>query len=354
MLIQYIYPENHPFENLNQYLIHFVNSLSNTHARSRFDLRRYFHEDFVEILEDSPTLREKFEVFFKTFRRLENDVKEEFITRLNHTQNCQNVFSDTTQDVSGWKTESLNQLMGDDSFKQLADYLYTCIKYDRWQIKDHYRQIYTGLEHKVCPFCGVHPMHKTFKEDYDHLAPKSLYPLLSVNPRNLAPMCMDCNRNNKGSKDVLYTEEGDRRMFVHPYSSHVTVILEFEGSVIPQTDIQNEEGSWMVTFNPENENTNNWNEVFNIRTRYLHDFIIPNYEQWLDDFVADCLDDGIDLSDENNIRVQLSSAARKFNRKWYEQANIIKGPLFDFLANCENEVFFNSIISTYNRLNRAA
>lgn len=354
MLFQYIYPANHNFGLLNQYLIEFINSISHTNASSRFIPSRYFHPDFLDIINSSEKLREKFQVFFTSFKVLDGVVKNDFIDRLNQSQNCQGVFSDTTQDISGWKADSLNQLIGNDSFKQLADYLFTCVKYDRWKIKDHYRQIYEAMEHKICPFCGVHPMHNTFKEDYDHLAPKSLYPLLSVNPENLAPMCMDCNRNNKGPKDVLYTVGGVRRMFVHPYSRHIQVVLNFEGSVIPQTDIQNDDGNWRITFNPDTEDTNNWNEIFNIKTRYLDDFIKPNYEQWLHDFVADCIEDGIDLRDENNIRAQLSSAARKFNRKWYEQANIIKGPLFEFLVNSNNEVLFSSIISTYNRLNRAA
>lgn len=354
MLFQYLYPEDHQFENLNQYLIHFINSIANANYRSRFVLIRYFHEDFIDILEDSPKLKSKFEAFFNSFKKLSEEDKNSFINRLNESQTCQNVFSDISIDVNHWKTESLNELVGDESFKQLADFLFTCVKYDRWQIKDHYQQIYDSLDHKICPFCGIHPMHQTFREDYDHLAAKSLYPLLAINPRNLAPMCHDCNCKNKGPTDVLYTEEGNRRVFVYPYGHHVSVSLDFDGSVIPQTDLQNENGTWSITFNPNNDHTNNWNEIFNIKSRYLDDFLIPNYDQWLTDFVKDCIDENIDLSNEDVIRDQLSSFARKFNRKWYEQANIIKGPLFGFLANCNNRVFLNSIIAMYNRLNRAA
>lgn len=354
MLLQYIYPDNHQFENLNQYLVHFINSLLDTSPRSRFDLSKYFHEDFMEILMDSPKLKEKFETFFHSFKILDADGKSDFIERLNQSQNCQEVFSDLSMDISNWKTDSINELIGNDSFKQLADYLFSCVKYERWQIKNHYQQIYDALDYKICPFCGVHPMHQTFREDYDHLAPKSLYPLLSINPRNLAPMCHDCNAKNKGANDVLCDAEGNRKTFIYPYSNHIAVSLDFEGSVIPQTDLDNECGVWQVKFNPDNEDTANWNQIFNIKTRYLNDFLIPNYDQWLTDFVKDCIEVGIDLNDTNTVRGQLSVFARKFNRKWYEQANIIKGPLFYFLANCDNVIFFNSITLMFNRLNRAA
>lgn len=352
MLFQYIYPERHEFENLNQYLVHFINSLLNTTSKSKFDLDVYFHEDFIDILKDSPMLNEKFRNFFDSFKKLNDDTKNLFIESLNQAQNCQTVFSDVTIDILNWKTDSIGALLGDDSFKQLADYLFTCVKYDRWQIKNHYQQIYDALEHKVCPFCGVHPMHQTFREDYDHLAPKSLYPLLSINPRNLAPMCHDCNAKNKGAKDVLYDAGGNRKTFIYPYNNHISVSLNFEGSVIPQTDLDIEDGVWEVRFIPENDSTAYWNEIFNIKRRYLDDFLIPNYDQWLTDFVKDCIDESIDLNDIDNLKDQLSGFARKFNRKWYEQANIIKGPLFDFLANCNNDIFFNSITSMYNRLNR--
>jgi len=349
MLFQYLYPENHSFENLNQYLVQFVNSLSDTNLRSRFVVNNYFHADFVDILNESPKLKEKFENFFNSFKSLGQNEKTRFIELLNNTQDFHQVFSDTTINLDDCKTDSINILIGDDSFKQLADFLFTCVKYDRWNIKGHYQLIYGALDYKVCPFCGIHPLHKTFREDYDHLAPKSLYPLVSIHPRNLAPMCQDCNSKNKKAKDILYTDQGDRRTFIYPYSNHISVTLDFSNSIIPQTDINNQEGNWEILFDPDNGETETWNEIFNIKRRYLTDFLIPNYETWINDFVLDCIEDNIDLNDSDLIKEQLRLLGRRFNRKWYEQANLIKGPLFNFLANCDNDLFINSITSIYNK-----
>jgi hypothetical protein len=350
MLFQYTYPENHSLGHLNDYLIHFVNSIQETHENSNFNLEDFFHADFVSILRESPKLLLKFEAFFDTFKSLPEASKNQFSKILSEAQDFQNVFFDTGIDCEIYKTEKIENLIGNNTFKDLADFLFSCVKYDRWDIKGHYELIYNALEYKICPFCGVHPLHKTFREDYDHLAPKAIYPLVSVNPKNLAPMCHDCNSKNKGAKDILYLPDGRRRAFIYPYTQHIEVTINFENSIIPQTNVANPEGIWNISLNPNNESTANWDRVFNIKRRYLIDFVIPNYETWLRDFVTDCIEDNIDLNEVNTIKAELQRLGTRFQRKWYDQANIIKGPLFEYLANCDNDLFYNSVRSLFNRI----
>lgn len=350
MLFQYTYPENHSLGLLNSYLIEFVNSIQETNEHSNFNLEDYFHSDFVDILRESPKLLLKFESFFDTFKSLPEASKNQFSTILADSQDIENFFSNDNINCEIYKTGSIANLIGNNTFKELADFLFTCVKYDRWDIKGHYELIYNALEYKVCPFCGIHPLHKTFREDYDHLAPKAIYPLVSINPKNLAPMCHDCNSKSKGSTDVLYLKNGNRRAFIYPYTHHIEVRINFGNSIIPQTDNENPEGKWEIVLDPNNENTSNWDDIFNIKGRYLIDFVIPNYETWLKDFVADCIEDNIDLNDTNTIKSELQRLGRRFQRKWYEQANIIKGPLFEYLANSDNDLFYNSIKSLFNRI----
>jgi hypothetical protein len=354
MLFQYTYPEDHCLGNLNEYLVNFVDSIQQTDENSEFVPSEYFHDDFVEILNGSPKLLDRFSRFFETFKSLPNDSKLEFQRLLTDSQNFENFFLDQDIDCNDFKTTNIEAIIGNNSFKDLADFLFVCVKYERWDIKGHYKLIYDALEHKVCPFCGIHPLHRTFREDYDHLAPKAVYPLVTANPKNLAPMCHDCNSKNKGVKDVLYGADGIRRSFIYPYSSHVEVSLNFEGSIIPQTDIDRPDGIWNLGIEPDNCSTQNWNDIFNIKRRYVIDFIIPNYETWLKDFVLDCSENGIDLNQTNVIRNQLLMLSGQFKRKWYEQANIIKGPLFEYLANSENDLFYNSVKSLFNRIANVA
>ena len=350
MLLKYTYPENHTIGYLNYYLLCFVTSIRYTDENSEFSLENYFDPDFIDILKQSPRLIEVYENFFETYKKLSDNKKEKFQAVLIDSQEFQNVFSDLTIDCQSHKTGAIENLIGNNSFKELSDFLFSCVKYDRWDIKGHYKQIYNALEYKICPFCGVHPLHKTFREDYDHLAPKAIYPLVAANPKNLAPMCHDCNAKNKGEKDILYDSLGNRRSFIYPYTEQIDVRIRFENSVIPQTDIINPEGRWDIVFDPDNNFTENWDSVFNIKNRYISDFVIPNYETWLKDFVTDCIEENIDLNNADTIKRELLRLGNRFQRKWYEQANIIKGPLFQFLANCNNDLFFNSVSSIYNRI----
>lgn len=350
MLFQYTYPENHSLGHLNDYLIQFVNSIQETDQNSNFNLEDYFHPDFVDILRESPKLLVKFEAFFDTFKFLPEASKNQFSTILSDSQDIENLFSNDNINCDIYKTTSIENLIGNNTFKDLADFLFTCVKYDRWNIKEHYELIYNALAYKVCPFCGIHPLHKTYREDYDHLAPKAIYPLVSINPKNLAPMCHDCNSKNKGPKDVLYLPNGNRRAFIYPYTHHIAVTINFENCIIPQTDNENPNGKWSIALNPDNDNTKNWDDIFNIKKRYLVDFIIPSYETWLKDFVSDCIEDNIDLNNIDTIKSELQRLGTRFRRKWYDQANIIKGPLFEYLANCENQLFYNSIRRLFNRI----
>lgn len=350
MLFKYTYPNNHTLENLNSYLVEFINKLDTTNEQSQFVLGDYFHKDFVEVLTISPVLEKKFEVFFNSFKVLDPEIKTEFIDLLEQSQNIANFYADLNEDCSNMKTEYIQNLIGDNSFTLLADQLFKSLKLDRWEIKNHYELIYNALQYKICPFCGVEILHKTFREDYDHLAPKTHYPLISANPRNLAPMCHTCNCKNKGAKDILYNDNGDRKEFVYPYDSSIDIVFDYSNSTIPQTDMAHPIGDWIIQFDPDNSETQNWDSIFNIKKRYIEDFITPNFETWLDDFILDCIESNITLDTDQTIKDQLGFFARSFKRKWYEQSNIIKGPLFEFLESSNNSSFYISIIKRYNKL----
>jgi hypothetical protein len=62
-------------------------------------------------------------------------------------------------------------------------------------------------ENSICPTCGARPVGSL-----DHYLPKEQYPLLSVLPLNLTPMCSDCNR-----KKGTITVGSDVDRFLHPY-----------------------------------------------------------------------------------------------------------------------------------------
>jgi hypothetical protein len=73
-----------------------------------------------------------------------------------------------------------------------------------------------------CPFCGIGNIkspHHTKREAHNHYLPKALYPFNSINVRNLAPTCHECNSTYKLSKDPAHNDAKRRRKAFNPYMS---------------------------------------------------------------------------------------------------------------------------------------
>src|SRR5262249_23475609 len=63
-------------------------------------------------------------------------------------------------------------------------------------IDEHYENFTQANTIGKCPFCGISDikgLNHTKREAYDHYLPKALYPFNSINFRNLAPACHECN-----------------------------------------------------------------------------------------------------------------------------------------------------------------
>lgn len=349
MLFIYKYPDKHKLCKLNGHFLYFLTQIQQSKSKSKFVPSRYFDSDFFVIIERSPVLKEKFEYFFNSYKVMDESSRTSFHDAVLKCQKIEDFFGNQA-DCSPFKEETTTALIGNESLNELANYLFTVtLKSPEWDIAGHYEVIYKAMKYKICPFCGVEMMHQSFREDYDHLAAKSLYPLLCVHPRNLVPMCNTCNTKAKKGKDVLYTIDGKRRTMVYPYLKYIKVSFDYTSSIIPQTDKKNMSGKWVINISPNNASTKNWNYIFNIETRYIVDFLTPSFDDWINDFIDDCVDHGIDLTQINLMQNEFATFAMKFKEKWFKHSNIIKGPLFDFLSKCNNQVFYNSVVWKYNK-----
>ena len=138
-------------------------------------------------------------------------------------------------------------------------------------IDDHYRAFMEANSTGKCPFCGlgdIKGVHHTKREAYDHYLPKALYPFSSINFRNLAPACHECNSTYKLSKDPAHNAAGRRKAF-YPYTTgthqiEITVDLNSPDlDRLTPADIQ-------ITFGPtaSHEEIETWREVYGIDERY--------------------------------------------------------------------------------------
>lgn len=124
----------------------------------------------------------------------------------------------------------------------------------------------------ICPYCGLSPLDEAdvkTREAYDHYLPKSIYPFLSVNFQNLAPMCHKCNSGNKGNKDPLFNSQGNRRKAFFMFSGdHNQIQIQISLTHrnyenLKSEDIEIELGPQKIA-----DELETWNELFNIKNRF--------------------------------------------------------------------------------------
>lgn len=137
-----------------------------------------------------------------------------------------------------------------------------------------------------CPFCGIGDLkgiHHTRREAYDHYLPKYRYPFNSINFRNLAPACHECNSAYKLSKDPVHNAAGRRKAF-YPFAVaankiEIAVELSFpEIDRLTPADVQ-------LTFGPAavQEEIDTWREVYGIDERYKAKCCSGDAKNWLEE-----------------------------------------------------------------------
>jgi hypothetical protein len=138
-------------------------------------------------------------------------------------------------------------------------------------IDDHFKTFVQTNKVGKCPFCGIGDIkgpHHSKREAYDHYLPKALYPFNSINFRNLAPACHECNSTYKLSKDPAHSPAGRRKAF-YPFATATQTIeihmalLHFDMEKLKPADIQMKFGPAAIT-----DEIETWKDVYGIEERY--------------------------------------------------------------------------------------
>lgn len=147
--------------------------------------------------------------------------------------------------------------------------------------EDHYQKFieinFDGHE-GPCPFCGLNDImgnDHSHLEAYDHYLPKSVYPFSSINFRNLAPTCNQCNSYYKKEKklienfDPLSKKEVRRKAF-YPYSKYDwKVLFEINLSHGDIDRLTKKEVKIHMTCEGKEEEIESWEEVYGLKERYV-------------------------------------------------------------------------------------
>jgi hypothetical protein len=143
--------------------------------------------------------------------------------------------------------------------------------------KRHYKAFFAlnfGGHEGICPFCGINHIRgndHSKLEAYDHLIPKGKYPFNSINFKNLAIMCNECNSAYKHERVILFTKTKIpvRRAAFYPYSKErwsidlaITFVKAYHKK-LKKSDIKVD-----ATCNKHSNEVASWMETFGIAERY--------------------------------------------------------------------------------------
>lgn len=196
------------------------------------------------------------------------------------------------------------------------------------KIDQHYKAFMKENNKEVCPFCGIHPMkgiYHTKREAYDHFLPKGQYPFNSINFKNLAPMCNECNSSSKLENNPIFNKNKRRRAF-YPYRTKaIDITISISLDLDDYEHIKPNEIELSFT-SPSQDEVDTWNSLFEIEERYKATIAGGKGRYWLNQVI-----DEARLRSESCIEC-MGVKKVLLEKSPYEEMNFLKLP---FLEACD-------------------
>jgi len=268
MLLPYKYIET-PHHFLNDNLIAFFN-------RIEFETSDYSHTffeaDFYNniVCHHRKILEAPLKGIYEVIKEWQQYKRSDFCKRIRESNDIELICK-----------RKLNPLKIDDIDKEITDVvdikklfsdLYKQVLYGNHcsilygSMQEHFK-LFKSDENEIfkCPICGLIPQNskEEKKEDYDHLLPYTIYPFSSVNFKNLAPICVDCNSDYKEDKNVL--DNAGKKIFFYYDSSHSGININ--AKLDSEKDYRFS-FSYLTADNREEE-IESWDSIFGITDRYV-------------------------------------------------------------------------------------
>jgi|GEM_PF-2348290 len=358
MLYKYEFVKIKKTLELNSHFLYFIRKSRNVKATDKFLPKKYFHKSFLDKTHTkiapsgvfNRNLHEKFQFFFNDFKVISDLEKLEFYNLIVYSNNIHNYFeNDLITDIVKLRNSNIKRLIKTDSFKDLMTSLWENLKSpNSWDIDDHYQEFHKKLpESKMCPFCGLDNIsaYNLFKSDYDHIALKGVYPISSINLKNIAPTCSKCNQKFKLITDVFFDKHGNRRKFWYPYIFNKKfeiqkIEISLHGSIIPNTDLLKIDGNWIVEILPINGFTSTWNNVYKIKERYTNAI---SHSKWTDELIKIIKLHNVQLNNYQTVKEYIKKYAEIYNPDDLHIEYHLKYAYFKHLSESNNVIFFEQI-----------
>lgn len=281
MIYPYKYLDNHPIENLHSYLVHFFSTMF-ANSNNIFDVDTLICSEFKEIFNTYEKISTPLKKIFITYHTLPVDSKNTLKEAFEKNNRIADICSNLIEPIQYYELDTKIQTDLYDFYVFLWETAldYKKVKEKGASVTSHFEQFVDHTHQKVliCPFCGIESLLSTYdakdgkRNDYDHYILKKLYPFNSVNFKNLAPMCHNCNSKYKGQKDTIFKDKNkiSRRKVFFPFdttlaSNIIEVTIDSDEVTLFDND------NWTINISDTQghiEELESWNEIFDIKSRY--------------------------------------------------------------------------------------
>lgn len=216
-------------------------------------------------------------------------------------------------------------------------------------INIHYKDFMDVNKKRKCPFCGLNNIKGNlykYREAYDHFLPKALYPFNSINFRNLAPMCNECNSTYKKTAIPINTKNplksgSIRQKAYYPYSN---LKSDYQVEVaITRKDVENLSPSDIrINFKTatQSEEVDAWKRVYGIDERYKAMLCHPEEGKvWISTLI-DEVSNADELEPGSDFASLYKTELRRARRNPLTSYGFLKAP---FLEECKSKGVFDHV-----------
>lgn len=271
MLKNYKYLES-DHSKLHEFILLFFRRIEN--ETGDFDIS-FFDPDFQTIVNRHPKIiKQRCQDIYDIMKTWEQTKRSQFCQQIRESNNIESIccgnpnplkVNDIPKDIRVLIKELFIKL-----YEQVLDGPAFTSQYAT--LREHFNAFKKlNSDITVCPICGISELKTQFdkkRDQYDHYLPMSIYPLSSVNFKNLVPICKDCNSfDYKGDKDIIAVSTGKLFFLYDP--DHEGIDIEF---VINRDDIEIDNIEWGLNFtNPDgkDDEIQSWRNIYDIDDRYI-------------------------------------------------------------------------------------
>jgi hypothetical protein len=197
------------------------------------------------------------------------------------------------------------------------------------KIDEYYKKL---VQRKLtCQCCGVGTILNQFhahRSALDHYLPKSKYPFVAVNFKNLIPICDTCNGKYKLDKDTLLVIEKKGNKVLRRFSTKAfypfsktrhSIDISIKFKTVYSSTIETKDLDVILSHPTEQTKVDNWNRIFGIEDNYKATCCSENMMAYYEDYFSALKNRGVTL-DQHISDLKLNN---------YYDMNFLKVPFLE-------------------------